>query len=137
MFKVSSTPTAIALCPDWLVWGCVLSYIIGWNQFWRSIHVVHEYFCKEIITFKNQLPLLCQFVKINPGLNGWLIRMSFNVSNFFMERFDKEADFQIWLFSKGQLISKCPFGMFKLTKNQRNVSNDFFLAFKKSVRESK
>ena len=37
---------------------------------------------------------------------------------------------------KGQLISKCPFGVFKLTKNQQNFCNDFFLASKKSVKSS-
>ena len=74
MFKVSSTPTtAIALCPDWLAGGCVLSYIMveikSEGEFWIFVFF-HDYFYKEIINFKNQLPLLCQFVKINPVLNG-------------------------------------------------------------------
>ena len=31
----------------------------------------------------------------------------------------------IMTFSKGQLISKCPFGVFKWTKNQQNIFKDF------------
>ena len=49
-------------------------------------------------------------------------------------------------FSKGQLISKCPFGVFESSKKQQNFCKDFWLSAlaskkrsnqKSSVRESK
>ena len=38
---------------------------------------------------------------------------------------------------KGQLISKCPFGVFKSTKTQRNFYKDICPSIKKEVKSKK